>query len=137
MPFYENRESQSIEVSKGNSDREPVAELVNAMEAIEEDDRQGPNAGGFVRCPQCRSMRVEKVLPIPSWLVILGPIWAGALLLTCFICHCRCRKCGATFNGKTGKSDFGIICLAMLIGTVITAVVLVLFIAYTHRRGVR
>lgn len=137
MPFDENRKSQSIEIGPGTSDREPVTELVDAMQTIENDERQGPHAGGLVRCPHCKSMRVERVSPMPAWLAMLGPVWAGALLMTCFLCHCKCRKCGATFDGKTGKPDSGMICLALLIGAIMTAAIVVLLLAYTNRRGFR
>ena len=54
-------------------------------------------AGGYnpVPCPKCKSTDIEKV-KFSWWGGILGPRLFN---------HVKCKKCGYTYNGKTGKDN--------------------------------
>jgi hypothetical protein len=59
----------------------------------EDDDRdEGPR---FKPCPHCGSRRAERV----KW-TAWGSFYGPALFT-----HVRCRKCGTTYNGRTGRSN--------------------------------
>ena len=73
-------------------------------------------AGGFVPCPQCRSTMVKRV----------GFSWWGGVLGPSLFCHCKCGRCGATFNGKTGASNAGPIAAYVIISCVLVLVIVLL-----------
>lgn len=69
----------------------------------------------FASCPKCNNKNAEQ-LSFTWWGGILGP-----KILT----HVKCRNCGATFNGKTGKDNTANI---VIYSVVVGLIVLILFI---------
>lgn len=65
-------------------------------------------------CPECSSTDAEKVTFT----------WWGGLLGPSLLHHVKCLECGATFNGKTGKSNAAAISIYVLASLVIGGVVL-------------
>src|SRR5258708_2089464 len=71
----------------------------------------------YVPCPTCSSTNVQKV----------SFTWWGGVLGPSLFTQVKCRDCGATFNGKTGKSNAGPIAIYVVI-TAILAVAVVIFV---------
>jgi transposase-like protein len=73
-----------------------------------------------VPCPQCGSVKTEKVA---------FSLWGGALgprLLS----HAKCLDCKATFNGKTGQSNNRAIALYMVVtGLIAFAIIFAISVA--------
>ena len=57
------------------------------------------------RCPDCGQQKARRVL----W-----TFW-GSFYFTAIFRHVRCEECGATYNGRTGKSNIGpaVICVSV------------------------
>jgi transposase-like protein len=52
-------------------------------------------AGEYVPCPRCYSPNPEKV----------NFTWWGGMVGPRVLKHVKCRGCGATYNGKSGRSN--------------------------------
>lgn len=64
----------------------------------------------FAPCPKCTNINAEQ-LSFTWWGGILGP-----KILT----HVKCRDCGTTFNGKTGKDNTtNIVIYSILVGLIV------------------
>lgn len=74
--------------------------------------------GPYVPCPKCGDVNVQKV----------GFTWWGGVLGPSLFCHCKCGRCGATFNGKTGKSNDTAIAVYLVAGVVVGIVVCALIV---------
>jgi transposase-like protein len=66
-------------------------------------------------CPKCGSTNAQKV----------GYTWWGGALGPAIFHHVKCNQCGATYNGKTGKSNV----TAIIIYSVVIFVVCIVFYA--------
>jgi len=72
----------------------------------------------YAPCPQCGCDQAQKA----------SFTWWGGFLGPKLFNHVKCPKCGATFNGRTGKSNSTAIALYLVVGGVIGIVVMVLVI---------
>jgi len=68
----------------------------------------------YAPCPKCGSTEANKV----------GYTWWGGVLGPSLFHHVKCTRCGATYNGKTGKSNV----TAIIVYTVV--ILVVCFILY-------
>ena len=74
----------------------------------------------YVPCGRCQSTNVER----------MNFTWWGGLLGPRLLTHVKCNRCGATYNGKTGKSNTTAIIIYTIIGTGISlALIFALFLA--------
>jgi len=71
-----------------------------------------------VPCPKCGSKNVEPV----------RFTWWGGTLGPRLLNHVKCKECGTTYNGKTGKSNLPYIILYNLAIILIVASILVLIL---------
>lgn len=62
----------------------------------------------LVPCPHCQG---------PSRPVTFS--WWGGLLGPKMLAHCKCLRCGKTYNGKTGKSNDTAIAIYLIVSFVI------------------
>lgn len=72
----------------------------------------------YAPCPSCMSSTAEKIHF--TW-------WGGAIGPSLFT-HVRCAKCNATYNGKSGKSNF----VPILIYNIIGFLIAIVFIAFLY-----
>ena len=63
----------------------------------------------YVPCGRCQSTDVAR----------MGFTWWGGLLGPKVLNHVKCNRCGATYNGKTGKSNTAAIAIYMVVILVI------------------
>jgi hypothetical protein len=63
-------------------------------------------------CPSCGEDAAEKV----------SFTWWGGLIGPMLLSHVRCRQCGTTYNGKSGKSNNTNIVLYMVIPLAVVVV---------------
>lgn len=59
----------------------------------------------YVPCGRCQSTDVDR----------MRFTWWGGLLGPKVLNHVKCNRCGATYNGKTGKSNTTAIAIYMLV----------------------
>jgi hypothetical protein len=85
---------------------------------LKRDKNRRGRVGDYEPCPKCSSTDARKV-SFTWWGGVLGP-W--------LFNHVKCCDCGATYNGKTGKSNNGAIAVYTLVGIVIGILLLVAFI---------
>jgi transposase-like protein len=77
--------------------------------------KENAPAGCYVPCPRCQSTNVS----------LVGFTWWGGVIGSKILTHCKCGDCGATFNGKTGKSNTaGIIIYTLVVAVIIGAIVM-------------
>ena len=69
---------------------------------VPEEDEDAP-AGDYKPCPRCGTSGASRVL-FTFWGSFYGPA---------LFCHVRCPECGATYNGRTGRSNLipAIVCV--------------------------
>jgi hypothetical protein len=72
--------------------------------------------GEFVPCPSCSQTNARKV----------SFTWWGGLLGPSLFTHVKCPDCGATYNGKTGKSNTVPITIYIVVSVIIGTVAMVL-----------
>lgn len=71
----------------------------------------------YVPCPTCRRPDPEKV----------GFTWWGGLIGPRMLSHVKCRGCGTTYNGKSGKSNTtGIVIYSVVVFGIVLVVFLVI-----------
>lgn len=74
----------------------------------------------YVPCPQCRTPDPDKV----------GFTWWGGLIGPRLLKHVRCKTCGTTYNGKTGRSNTkGIVIYSLVLFGIGLAIVLIVIMA--------
>ena len=73
----------------------------------------------YAPCPKCGSTEASKV----------GYTWWGGALGPAIFHHVKCARCGATYNGKTGKSNV----TAIIVYTVV--ILVVCFVLYALAQG--
>ena len=79
------------------------------------DPSMGPRTPeGYVACPQCNSVYVDKV----------GFTWWGGVLGPKLLSAVKCGQCRYQFNGKTGASLKGPIAIYMIVVFIIAFAVL-------------
>ena len=69
----------------------------------------------YAECPKCGEANA-KLVSFTWWGGLIGP-----KLLT----HVKCEDCGATYNGKTGKSNTQAIVIYTVVGVILAALALV------------
>jgi predicted Zn finger-like uncharacterized protein len=67
--------------------------------------RRAPVSGGFAPCPKCGNNDAERVL-FTFW---------GSFHITNLVCHVQCPSCGTCYNGRTGRSNFLVALLCVMI----------------------
>ncbi|HEX8844963.1 MAG TPA: hypothetical protein VF791_09985 [Pyrinomonadaceae bacterium] len=77
-----------------------------------------PGTEMYAPCPTCRRPDAEKV----------KFTWWGGLIGPRLFSHVKCRGCGTTYNGKSGKSNTTAITLYLVIPFVIALVIVVIFV---------
>ena len=79
-----------------------------------------PGASGYVPCPKCQRPDPEKV----------GFTWWGGVLGPRMLSHVKCRWCGTTYNGKTGRDNTtGIVVYSVVAFVIFFGLFLVIFLA--------
>lgn len=64
----------------------------------------------FAPCPKCNSANAEQ----------MSFTWWGGILGPKILSHVKCRSCGATYNGKTGKDNTtNIIIYSIVVGLIV------------------
>lgn len=71
----------------------------------------------FAPCPKCQNTLAEKV----------NFTWWGGVLGPRILSQVKCQKCGAKYNGKTGKdSTAGIIIYTLVVGGFVFVLIFVI-----------
>ena len=63
----------------------------------------------YVPCPRCQSEEVSRV----------AFSWWGGLVGPAMFNHCKCARCAATFNGKTGASNTTAIAVYVIVTMIV------------------
>ena len=71
----------------------------------------------YASCPECQSSNAKPV----------SFTWWGGLLGPKLLSHVKCGRCGAAYNGKTGKSNSTAIAIYFAVGVVVCFVLATLF----------
>jgi predicted Zn finger-like uncharacterized protein len=67
--------------------------------------RRKPVPGGYAPCPKCGNTDAERVI-FTFW---------GSFHITNLVCHVQCPSCGTCYNGRTGRSNFLVALLCVMI----------------------
>jgi uncharacterized protein (DUF983 family) len=75
----------------------------------------------FAPCPKCNNKNAEQ----------LSFTWWGGLIGPKILTHVKCRDCGETFNGKTGKDNTtNIIIYSVIVGLIVAFLFMFIIAAF-------
>ena len=63
----------------------------------------------YASCPECQSSNATSV----------GFTWWGGIIGPKLLSHVKCGRCGAAYNGKTGRSNSTAIIIYLVVGMVL------------------